>query len=184
MFSDEAKIAPAKVSDFEELTRVMDRANEYALTKSGDPMWTAMDFVRGQLRSHLEAGDCFVLRDAQKIVATITITEEDALWGDDGQDNNALYIHKLMKNPESHIRDIGLTFLSFAAHEAIRQNKKFLRCDTKTSQERLINYYYGLGFVKKRSFHYSVTGSEGVLLEADAQEVIARINKQDANFSK
>jgi ribosomal protein S18 acetylase RimI-like enzyme len=175
MFPEETKIEPAKLSDFEQLVQIMDQANHYAQTKSGEPMWTAMDFVHGQLRSHLEAGDCFVLRHAQKIVATITISKEDPLWGQDGTDNTALYIHKLMKDPESSIRDIGLTFLSFAAHEAIRRNRKLLRCDTKISQARLINYYHGLGFTKKRSFHYSVTGFEGVLLEADAQQVITRL---------
>jgi hypothetical protein len=175
MFPEETKIEPAKLADFEQLVQIMDQANHYARTKSGEPMWTAMDFVHSQLRSHLEAGDCFVLRHAQEIVATITISKQDPLWGEDGTDNNALYIHKLMKNPESSIRDIGLTFLSFAAHEAVRQNRKFLRCDTKTSQERLINYYLGLGFAKKRSFNYSVTGFEGVLLEAAVQDVITRL---------
>lgn len=172
---DETKIEPAKVSDFEELTQIMDEANLYSLTKSDEPMWTAMDFVRGELRAHLEAGECFVLRKEQKILATMTITNEDALWDSESTDGKALYIHKLMKNSECHIKNVGLIFISFAAHEAIRQNRRFLRCDTKPTQVRLVNYYYGLAFVKKRSFVYSVTNKPGVLLEADAREVLKRI---------
>lgn len=177
MMVDETKIESAKVSDFEELTQILDEANRYSLTKSSEPMWTAMDFVRGQLRSYLEADECFVLRKDQKILATITITSEDALWSNEGADGKALYFKKLMKAPACSIPSVGLLFISFAAHQALKQNRQFLRCDTKLSQVRLLNYYLGLGFVKRHSFTYKVTEKDGILLEAEAKELIRRITQ-------
>jgi hypothetical protein len=172
---DAMRISLAKTTDFEELTIIMDKANEYALDKSGEPIWGLREYALRELTAHLKAGECFVMRDDQKIAATMTITDEDRLWGEYGADDDALYFHKLMKDPQYPIRDVGLIFISFVANEASKRNKKFLRCDTISTQKRLINYYFKLGFVEKGSFTYRPSGRPGVFLEALTKEVIANL---------
>lgn len=172
---DEKNIELATLADYDELLSLLDKANLYALDRSGEPMWTAMQFVYNQVRSYIEAGYCYIIRDRQKIMATMTITDKDEFWKDSGSEDEALYIHKLMKNPESSVKNVGLVFLSFAAHETLRHKRKFIRCDTVPTQVRLINYYKKLGFIEKGRFVYPSSGRDGVLLEADAKEIIKNL---------
>jgi len=172
-------IEPANANDFKELTRLLDKANEYSLERSGLPAWGLKEYALRELAEHLNDGACYVMRDKQKIVATMTITDKDWLWGDKSTDGTALYFHKLMKDPECRIRNIGLIFISFVAHRALTQNKKFIRCDVISSQEQLVKYYLKLGFIHKASFTYRPSGRPGVFLEASADEIIKRITALD-----
>jgi predicted GNAT family N-acyltransferase len=173
--ANKAKIEPAKIADLEELTRILDKANEYSRVKSGEPAWALRDLALRELTLHIKAGNCFVMREDQKIMATMTITDEDRLWGETGTDGTALYIHKLMKNPECHARNLGLRFMAFAAHEALKQNRKFIRCDTISNQKRLIKYYFKLGFIEKGLFTYQPSGRGGIFLEAEAEAITASL---------
>ena len=175
MTLDEKHIEKAQNADFDALVRIMNQANQYAIDKAGEPMWTAMEFVYRQLHAHIESSDCFVMRDEDKIVATMTITDKDILWGEAGADGKALYIHKLMKDPAMPAQNVGLTFLLFAAHQALKQDKKYIRCDTVPSQKHLVNYYLKLGFIKKGAFAYPTTERDGIFLEVDAEELLKRI---------
>ena len=170
-------IEPANVSDFKELTRLLDKANEYSHEKSGLPAWGLKEYALRELEEHLNDGACYVMRDQLKIVATMTITDTDWLWGGKSADGTALYIHKLMKDPECRIRNIGLIFISFAAHKALTQNKKFIRCDVISSQKQLVKYYLKLGYIEKASFTYRPSGRPGVFLEADTEKLIRQIDK-------
>jgi hypothetical protein len=170
-------IVPANASDFKELTRLLDKANEYSLEKSGEQVWGLREYALRELAEHLKDGACYVMRYKGKIVATMTITNEDWLWGDKSADGKALYIHKLMKDPECRILNIGLTFISFATHKALEQNKKFIRCDVISSQVQLVQYYLKLGFIEKATFTYRPSGRPGVFLEADAEKLISQIDK-------
>ncbi len=159
-----SQIQLAKLSDLESILAIMDKANQYSLDKSGEPQWTAMNHARGELRTHLEQENCYVIKDKRGAInAIMTLTEEDTYaWGEEGLDQTALYFHKLMKDPESSLANPGLTLLSFAAREALRRGKSHLRCDTVSSMKRLISYYESLGFRIKNvlSAIKRVTGQE------------------------
>ncbi|MES2971037.1 MAG: hypothetical protein V4702_01820 [Patescibacteria group bacterium] len=171
-------IQPAVPADTDAILAILDRANQLALENSGEPMWTAMTYVHDQLRSQIESGDCFVMKDEQDtITSLIVITQQDTLWEDDGTDEQALYFHKLMKDPEIAPKGSGFPLIAFAAREAIRRGRTYLRCDTKTSMIQLIEYYRRLGFATKRSMTYPTTDQAGVLLEAKPEEVLQRIAK-------
>jgi hypothetical protein len=171
----EPHIERATVSDLEELTQIMDEANEYSLVLSGEPMWRFKELALSELTEHLKAGDCFVMKVDQKIVASMTMTDSDSLWGEHGADGTALYMHKLMKHHDCPVPDVGLDFLSFAAHKALELKRTLLRCDTIATQKRLIDYYIKLGFVIKKHFVYHPSERPGVFMEASVRDVLERI---------
>jgi|HubBroStandDraft_4_1064222.scaffolds.fasta_scaffold351812_2 hypothetical protein len=170
------QIITAKTTDFKELTRIMDEANEYSRARSGEPAWKLKELALSELHEHVKAGNCFVMKVDQKIVATMTITDSDTFWGKPGTDGTALYVHKLMKHPGTHVRNVGLQFLSFAAHKAVQQHKEFLRCDTIATQKRLIDYYIRLSFVIKKHFVYLPSTRPGIFMEVFVQDLLEQID--------
>ena len=107
--------------------------------------------------------------DSNHVIAAFTLTQDDIeRWGGEGVDGQALYCHKLMKDPNSSEPQVAKRFLAFAAQEAQKQNRPYLRCDVKASLTRLIDYYKSMGFYEKRRITYPTTQVEAILLEAEA----------------
>jgi hypothetical protein len=172
-----SRVQLATMSDFDAITATMERANEYAAARNGEQQWTVLSFVHGQLRNHIDVDEGFVIKDEQQRVEMfVVLSQEDPyMWGDEGSIRNALYIHKFMKDPTIAQPGDGLLMIAFAAQEAIRRSKKFLRCDVKVSMVRLVDYYIDLGFGVKRDTTYQTTGQAAHLLEADPSMVLERV---------
>src|ERR1019366_6990983 len=154
---------------------LMSQANQYALSKSGKLVWTTQ-FSNDWFQSQIKLGECFVLRKPDRpITAAITISEQDAYsWGDQGNDGQALYLHKLMKNPKLSQPNAGLKLIHFAAQEALRRDKQIVRCDFLVSMSRLLDYYERLGFIEQRLLIYKASDEQGVLLQANSQDVLEK----------
>lgn len=169
-------VQPAKQADLAKLEAILDRANRYAFEKTGKYQWQFPENARSELRQDLQQGNCFVIKDkAGDITAVIALCEEDTtFWGEEGADGQALYFHKLMKDPTKAEPNAGRVLLSFAAAEALRRGKKVLRCDAKVSMEKVLTYYKSLSFQTKHHIHYAISGNKAVLLEADPHEVLKR----------
>lgn len=165
-------IVRAELKDLNALLEIMKQANQYALSKSGKLMWTTQHAEDG-LRTQLKCGDCFVIRNPdKKIAAAIVLDEEDIYaWDDQGKDGKALYVHKLMKNPQYSQANVGLKLMHFAAQEALRRGKRVIRCDTIAGTTGLIDYYLKLGFITQRTMIYKSSNREGVLMQAESQLV-------------
>lgn len=169
-----SEITPASSKDFDELWGLLNRANQHSISRSGLRLWTMMDHVRGQFRRQVDNGECFVLRDAEdSITSCISLTEEGPEWGEVGNNGKALYFHKWMKDPEKAGQEEPLRLLRFAAEEAIRRGKPFLRCDTVPSLVSLIKYYDKLGFRRVGMFVYESSGRPGILLEIEAKKLVS-----------
>ena len=156
---------------------LMEKANLYSKQKSGVLLWNRMEVAAKQVKGHLLAGHCFGCFNSDgSLLAMIALTEEDPyMWGKEGQDGSALYCHKLMKDPETSPKGIGLILIAFVANEALRRHKKYLRCDSKASLRNLLSYYQGLGLATSRVTYYPSSKEEAVLLQADPREVIEKI---------
>lgn len=166
-------IERATVHDLSALIALFDKANAYSIERSGQAKWTNMEIAIADMSGHVKHGECYVIRSDNNIAATMAIAHSDKFWVDDGK---ALYLHKLMKDTDIDVPNVGLKFLEFAANRAIEEHKEFLRCDTKPIQARLVKYYIRLGFKNKGSFKYNSTGLEGLLLEAEVSEVLKHIH--------
>lgn len=158
----------AQPGDYAELRELIDLANKNALDKSGAPLWTMMDVVGQALKTNLERGECYIIRNNGRITSCICLQTKDRLWPDDDQ---ALYFHKWMKHPSLATDGEAIKLLKFAATETGRRGKKYLRCDTVSDLEGLLTYYKRLGFHQVKHFIYDFSDRSGVLLEANAQEI-------------
>ena len=172
--SQSSSIERAEAKDYEDVKALFDHANDYSVTKDSVPIWVNIDYAYKQLWSDVEAGNCFVVRTSSgKIAASICITEEDSFtWGDEGADGQALYFHKLMKDPAIAPPGVGKELVAFAASQVLTRGKKYLRCDTRLGTTSLVGYYRRLGFNQKRVIVYPSTKLEAVLLEADPHSLI------------
>ncbi len=86
-----------------------------------------------------------------------------------------MYFSGLMRDPEASDPSDGLRLMQFAAEMGLNQGKPYLRCDTKTNMPKLIEYYQKLGFSQQGGpIIYPHSGFEGVLLQADAQEILQK----------
>ena len=160
------------------LKELLQKANQYSIEISGIPQWTKWDVVYGQLQEYIESGSTYVLRDSQDaITAVMAIDSEDEVWGDASKDNLAIYLHQLAKDPEKAPPGSGLRLIKFAAAEAARKGKKYLRCDTSPELIELLEYYHRLGFEEAGTFIYESSGRPGILLETPTLTVIQRIPK-------
>jgi ribosomal protein S18 acetylase RimI-like enzyme len=165
------------LDELPQLKDILNRANDYAEEQSGNRQWRTMPHVYAQLEKNVADGDCYVIRNQdQQITAVIALSEQDVyMWDDQGDDGQALYVHKVMKDPEVAETGSGEKLLAFAAHEALRRSKPVLRCDVRGNMPKLIAYYERYGFIRQRSTAYKTTGEEAVLLEASPRAVIAAI---------
>ena len=154
-------------SDFNDLKQLLDTANEYALSVSGIPTWTSMEYAYAQLLEKIVQSDCLIIRNQEgSLIASISISDSDAyMWGEEkGADATALYLHKLIKDPRIAGKGIGRALLNVAVTRAKELGKKSLRCDIK-SGTKLLDYYTSLGFAYAGTTQYASTGLEATLLE-------------------
>jgi hypothetical protein len=54
-------VVPAQADDVTSLLAIMDQANQYELSQSGEPIWTTRHAEDG-LRALIESGACHVIR--------------------------------------------------------------------------------------------------------------------------
>lgn len=174
-----ANIVPAKAADLEAILAVMAKANQYSFDKTGEYQWRQYKKAQQNLTKDLMDGNCYIGKDDQdRVTAAVTITDQDTdRWGERGADQKALYVHKLMKDPELAGKHVASKFLSFAADQAIKQNKKYIRGDTKISLSRLLDYYKSLGFYEAGTHMFAATGAKAALLEIETTELIKNTQK-------
>jgi|GEM_PF-1808136 len=172
---DPFAIELAQPADFESLKILLDGANALSAELSGERQWENSKRAYEQLQAQIQNSELFIIRDSEGLpCAAMALDETDSLWGEEGSDDNAVYVHKLMKNPNTAPSGVRLLLLGFAAQEATRRGKTLVRCDTKLSQPRLINDYHSLGFNDRHQTVYS-DGKPAILLEARADQLLQAI---------
>jgi ribosomal protein S18 acetylase RimI-like enzyme len=98
--------------------------------------------ARGEVYLALRDGEAF---------GTFQLTWRDArVWGADGLDGRAGYLHRLAVLPSGSGRGLGAAMLGEAARLTRQQGRTLLRLDVDTGNPRLRGYYERLGFVHVR----------------------------------
>lgn len=169
------EISKAQPDDYNDLVKLLDIANAYAVQRSGVPGWTAMEYVYGKIGEQIEKGEIFVLKNNQgAIVASVAFNEDGEFWGDKASDHKALYFQKLLKDPGKTQPNVGKQLIGYVAQEALARGKEYIRCDTVSELTGLIKYYENLGFRSMGNFIYDSSSRPGVLLQADAASVLEK----------
>jgi ribosomal protein S18 acetylase RimI-like enzyme len=80
------------------------------------------------------------------IAGVFQITTSDPIIWEERNLDPSLYIHRIAISTKFRGRSLVKHILNWATSYAAENNKEYLRIDTGSGNERLINYYLSLGF--------------------------------------
>lgn len=128
---------------------ILDILNETQkwLWGKGLNQWT-LPFEVEWIKQSIDAGEFFVVKIDQEIVAVFRLTETDSMWEEHFE--RAIYIHSLAVRSSWHGHNIGLEIMKWIEAYATQNQKRCLRLDCMADNEILCRYYMAIGFVKRR----------------------------------
>jgi hypothetical protein len=167
----------AALQDQTKLHQLLDKANEYSKQLSKRLAWENIEKAKKAIDYQLQLGNVFIIRGENgTISSSIILNETNDVWDKIGEDDKALYFTKLIKDPDEAQSDEAKRLLTFAAEEAKRRNKLFLRCDAVSDHKGIVSYYKNLGFKERGHFLYKPSRREGILLEISASQFIDKLD--------
>ncbi len=131
------------ISDLDNIFELYDAAVEYQKTVS-PKQWQGFD--RAMVTTEINENRQWKIVIDNEIACIFAITFNDKLiWGDRDQ-NDGIYIHRIVTNPK--FRGAGfVNHIVTWAHEYVKTiDRKYIRMDTWGDNEKLINYYQACGF--------------------------------------
>lgn len=129
--------------DVEEIFGLYEAAIEFQKTVF-DKSW--LPFDRGMIaREIAEKRHWKILIDG-KIACIFSIAFSDALIWKEKNSNPAIYIHRIVTNPEFRGQKFVRVITDWSPGYAKKLGKKFVRMDTWGDNQKLIDYYIACGF--------------------------------------
>ena len=112
--------------------------------KNGYKVWSGID--KTALEKDIENGLQYkVVRD-NDILCIFSIQHSDPLIWRDRDQNDAIYLHRIVVNPNFKGQRQFEKVLTWAKQFARQKNLKFVRMDTWADNEKIIDYYKSFGF--------------------------------------
>jgi GNAT superfamily N-acetyltransferase len=112
----------------------------------GEPLWKAEEFALERLAPCVTAGELFLARADGEVAGTFLLQEADPLFWPDDPPGTALYLHKLAVARAFAGRGVSRAILDWAAVEAARRGRAFLRLDCDGTRPALCAFYAAAGF--------------------------------------
>lgn len=165
--SESPVIGPALICDVDSVVGVLDECASWLAGRRIE-QWPSR-FEPGWVEADLIDGSTFLVWDSDHPIATITITETDSLWPNDGV--QAHYLHRLAVR-RSHA-GAGAALLSWADDRAHRAGARVLRLDCVASNTALRGYYEAAGF-RHRGDH-TVGGPPGSRDDSPSEETLGGV---------
>lgn len=137
----------------EDLTAIANVLSQAVLHKSeqGDHLWGDQPYTPDEVEKMLKRGGLYAVIADGAVSGTVQVTESDErVWGDDGSNHEALYVHGLATSDEVRGQNIGGKVLEWAADKAREEGRKAVRLDCSYTNRRLCDYYKQRGFVEIR----------------------------------
>ncbi|RLL68398.1 GNAT family N-acetyltransferase [Streptomyces sp. Z26] len=144
-------VSPARTEDLDRLLAFRAEAAAW-LAELGSDQWRR-PYPADRLLATIEAGVVFMVRDAERTVATITLTPEaeQGLWSEAELKEPSLFINKLTVARTHAGQNLGGRLLDWADDRAYRAGATWLRLDAWTTNEALQRYYLDHGFTHVRT---------------------------------
>jgi len=136
--------AAARVSDAPILVEMRDRIARWMASR-GIEQWDPGEVGVEQLTAQIVAGELFVVRSDDRLLAAVRVVWDDRLvWGDDPE--AAGYIHGLMVDERG--TGLGSRVLDWAERRIFGQGCTVVRLDCVASNHRLRQYYRERGYIE------------------------------------
>lgn len=146
-------VVRAEPEDTTEIMRLLVNTAEWLLSK-GSTQWNGL--LRGE-DSHntpeaINRGDVYIFKQDRRIAGMVMLLTEPSpwdreLWGEQGLDGTAVYLHRLAIDRKFAGQDVGKQIMTWA-EDAVptRLGKRLIRLDCQTGIRKLNDFYSGLGY--------------------------------------
>ena len=140
------EIVNAHDSDLELIFDLYGKAIEFQKTVF-DKHWLGFD--NELVRQEIDENRLWKILEADAIACIFSVAYEDPIiWGEDSSDS-AMYIHRIVTNPEFRGRGYVKAIVEWARTHAYENALRYIRMDTWGDNLKLKDYYTGSGFEYK-----------------------------------
>jgi ribosomal protein S18 acetylase RimI-like enzyme len=133
----------SELEDFDDIFRLYDAAIEFQKTKF-DKSWLPFDCA--MIEGEIEEKRLWKIVIDNKIACIFSIAFEDPLIWKEKSAEPAIYIHRIVTNPEFRGQKFVPKITEWARGYAKSIDKKFVRMDTWGDNFKLLDYYVSCGF--------------------------------------
>ena len=141
--TDNFKIVNTTKEDLDKILWLFEQAMELQ-GKNGYKVWSGID--NAALEKDIENGLQYKIVKDNDILCIFSIQYNDPfIWRDKDQ-NDAIYLHRIVVNPNFKGQRQFEKVLNWAKQFARQKNLKFVRMDTWADNEKIIDYYKSFGF--------------------------------------
>ena len=85
----------------------------------------------------------YVSKNKKEVVGVMLLKKKDEKYW--SNDNNSYFLHHFATKLEN--KGVGKIMLKFACNKCLKDKKKYLRLDSKSSNDRLTKYYESMSFI-------------------------------------
>lgn len=133
----------SETKDFNEILRLYDLAIEFQKTKF-DKSW--LPFDQAMINREIAEKRHWKIVIEDKIACIFSIAFEDPLIWKEKSGEPAIYIHRIVTNPEFRGQKFVPKITDWSIEYAKSIGKEFVRMDTWGDNQKLIDYYVACGF--------------------------------------
>lgn len=138
-------ISPATRADIDAMVQILSEGVAYK-QQHGDDSWGSGLYTKAEVKGLLQTGSAHVARLDNEPVGTLLLQwTDDIIWEND---SGAGYVHQLAVKNSFHGQNLGTQILDWAAAEAAKHGKKYLRLDCHSDNKKLCAYYESQGFIQ------------------------------------
>ena len=141
--TDNIKIVNTTKEDLDKILWLFEQAMDLQ-GKNGYKVWSGID--KTALEKDIETRLQYKIASGNDIVCIFSIQYNDPLIWRKRDRNDAIYLHRIVVNPNFKGQRQFEKVLNWAKQFARQQNLKFVRMDTWADNEKIIDYYKSFGF--------------------------------------
>lgn len=143
MDASKYRIKNTNEGDMDFVFKLFDEALEYQ-RRNGYNVWNGYD--KDFLRRESDENRQYKIMIDDEIAMIFSVVYEDKILWREREKNNAIYLHRIVINPDFKGQKLYGKLLDWAILHAVERNLKFVRMDTWGDNPRLIKYYQSFGF--------------------------------------
>ncbi|WP_332452490.1 GNAT family N-acetyltransferase [Chryseobacterium aquaticum] len=148
------RIQHTKIDDLEFICHLFDEAINYQKNK-GYPVWNGYDkkVLKTDIKNKLQ----YKVVEDNTILCVFSICFSDSIIWRERENGNAIYLHRIVVNPEFKGQKQFEKILNWTIEYAQKNNLKNIRIDTWGDNENIIKYYQSFGFKFIENFTTPIT---------------------------
>jgi protein-tyrosine phosphatase len=140
------RLERAAAADAAAVVRLRDAAVEWLLARGID-QWRPGEVVETRVAARADAGELFVVRSRDQVVAAVVIVPADpVIWGPRPED--AGYVHTLVIDRRQAGLGLGRRVLDLVEVHLVARGATLARLDCVATNDRLTAYYRDAGYTE------------------------------------